>query len=138
MTEPAGPDSPSPEDHPNGLARKNRGVRFSDSEWDAVKHAALARNTTPAEFVRERILELVHAPSDPASHGFPAHLVPLVERTFRYSWMLATRMREEMGRDGRGEEVEALVDEARALQDRLRDPGSAAAGRTPADTSDDG
>ena len=47
------------------------------------------------------------------------HLSPLIERTFRYSYMMATNMREEMHAAGRGEEMEALIRGARGLQDQL-------------------
>ena len=38
---------------------------------------------------------------------------------FRYTWFLATEKRDEMVREGRKEEVEALVAEARGLHDKL-------------------
>ena len=39
---------------------------------------------------------------------------------FRYTWFLATEKRDAMVREGRDKEVEALVAEARDLQDKLR------------------
>ena len=48
-------------------------------------------------------------------------LAPLIERTFRYSYMMATKMREDMRGAGRGEELEALVRAARGLQEELVD-----------------
>ena len=47
-------------------------------------------------------------------------LAPLIERMFRYTWFLATEKRDAMVREGRGKEVDALVAEARTLQDSLR------------------
>ena len=38
---------------------------------------------------------------------------------FRYTWMLATLKRNELIGEGRGEEIEKLVQEARALQESL-------------------
>ena len=90
-----------PAKHPQqGSVRKNRGIRFSDPEWEEVKQAAQAHDRTPAEFVRERVLGVVRHASDPASATFPDHLTPLIERTFRDSCMLATRMRDETIKDG--------------------------------------
>ena len=51
--------------------------------------------------------------------GAPRHLTPLIERTFRYAYMMATKMRAEMLAAGRGEELEAQIADARALQDDL-------------------
>ena len=104
----------------HGAARKNRGIRFSDSEWEEVKQAAQASGITPAEFVRDRILELIRNPDAPGSDTVPAHLAPLIERTFRYTYMLATRMRDEMTAAGDEEQLDELINEARALQDSLR------------------
>ena len=42
--------------------RKTRSIRFSDSEWEEVKRAALAHDIPAAEFVRERILALARDP----------------------------------------------------------------------------
>ena len=50
-------------------------------------------------------------------------LAPLIERMFRYTWFLATERRDAMVREGREQEIDALVAEARAFQDSLR-PGA--------------
>ena len=58
-----------------------------------------------------------------AAVGFlaiPANLVPLIKRTFLYTYMLATRMRNDMIDDGQSEELETLVKEAYELQNSLR------------------
>ena len=46
-------------------------------------------------------------------------LEPLIERTFRYCYMVATKMRDEMIRERREEEPEKLIAGARALQESL-------------------
>ena len=43
----------------------------------------------------------------------------MVERTFRYTYMLATRMRDEMTDAGDEEKLDELINEARELQDSL-------------------
>ena len=48
-----------------------------------------------------------------------ASMVPLIERMFRYTWFLATERRDAMLREGRGEELDRLVLEARSLQESL-------------------
>ena len=73
-----------------------------------------------AEFVRERILALARAPETRDWTTLPASMAPLIERMFRYTWFLATEKRDAMARERREEEVEALLAEARALNDKLR------------------
>ena len=104
----------------SGDARKTRGIRFSESEWEEVKRAAAAHEMPAAEFVRERILALARDPEGADRAPVPASMAPLIERIFRYTWFLATEKRDAMVREGRGEEIDKLVAEARALQDSLR------------------
>ena len=118
---PTDPETDDVQDQQQGVARKNRGVRFSDSEWDEVREAAQTLDITPAEFVREKILELVRNPKDPASLSLPAHLAPLIERTFRYTYIMVTKLRGDMVDDGERELLEHLVQEARKLQHTLKD-----------------
>ena len=107
----------------SGDARKTRGIRFSESEWEEVKRAAQDHEMPAAEFVRERILELARAPESVGPGPAAGSMAPLVERMFRYTWFLATEKRGEMLREGRGDEVDKLVAEARAFQKSLhRDP----------------
>ena len=120
VNETTDPDISPADDPRRGLAHKNRGLRFSDPEWEEVKQAAQAHDMTPAEFVRDRILELVRRPSGAASAALPPHLTPLIERTFRYTYMLATKMRDDMTAADRRDELETLIAEARKLQDELQ------------------
>ena len=61
-------------------------------------------------------LALVRAPD---IAGAPAVSAPPVERMFRYAWFLATEKRDAILREGRGEELDKLVAEARALQESV-------------------
>ena len=118
--DPSAPETGENDEQLQSAARKNRGVRFSDPEWEEVKQAALTAGITPAEFVRDRILDAIRNPEDASATAVPADLVPLVERTFRYTYMLATKMREDMIDNGKNEALENLVSEARKLQDTLQ------------------
>ena len=100
-------------------ARRNRTIRFSDSEWEEVRRAALFHETPAAEFVRETILALARNPESAVSDALAPLLPPLIERMFRSTWFLATEKRDAMVREGREQEVEALIGEARALHDKL-------------------
>ena len=54
-------------------------------------------------------------------HLTPRNLVlTLIERTFRYTYMIATKMRGDMIDDGQAEQLERLIEEARNLQNTLR------------------
>ena len=99
--------------------RKTRSIRFSESEWEEVRNAALAHDLPAAEFVRERILALARAPGSARAPGVAPPLAPLIERMFRYTWFLATEKRDAMIREGREAELEKLVGEARAFQESL-------------------
>ena len=103
-----------------GDARKTRGIRFSESEWEEVKNAAAEHEMPAAEFVRERILALARVPISADVSAMAPSLAPLIERMFRYTWFLATERRDAMVREGREKELDALVAEARTFQDTLR------------------
>ncbi|MDE0031854.1 MAG: hypothetical protein OXU75_01760 [Deltaproteobacteria bacterium] len=95
--------------------RTAHSIRFLDPEWDRIRAFADERGLAPPEFVRFATLAAV---ADGA--GGPAvRLAPLIERTFRATYMLAGRMRGEMLDAGRGGELEALIRAARELQDEL-------------------
>ena len=112
-TETESGDSPTAK---RGDARRTRGIRFSDSEWEEVKAAAELHDVPAAEFVRKKILDIARSGAD----AIPASLTPLIERTFRYTWMLATHKRDELTRQGRGEEMEKLAKAAQELQGQLQ------------------
>lgn len=121
VNHPTDPKPVDPEQQQQGDARKNRGIRFSESEWEEVRHAARTHGITPAEFVRQKILTLVRNQEDADLVPLPAHLVPLIERTFRYTYMIATKMHADMVNHGERELLEHLIEEARKLQETLRD-----------------
>ena len=99
--------------------RKTRSIRFSESEWEEVGNAALAHDVPASEFVRERILALVRGSESAGASAVSPSLEPLLERTFRFCYIVATKMRDEMIREGREEELEKLIAQARAVQESL-------------------
>ena len=122
MSEEVRKESPAGENaaDKSGDARKTRGIRFSESEWEEVKKAAATHEMPAAEFVREKILALARAPEGADAPPVAPSMAPLVERMFRYTWFLATEKRDAMVREGREDEVDALVAEARAFHETLR------------------
>ena len=86
----------------------------------------LAPDEPAAGFVRERILALARNPGradrtleSAAPAPVAASMAPPIERTVRYTWFLAAERRDAMVREGRENELEKLVAEARAFQDSL-------------------
>ena len=88
-------------------------------EWDEVKKAAERHGVAAAEYVRETILDMARRPEDTDSTEISGDLAPLIERTFRYTYMLATKMRDDMMAEGHGEEMEKLIRSARETQGSL-------------------
>ena len=78
----------------------------------------------PAEFVRDKILEFARNPDSVANAPISADLVALIKRIFRYTYMLATKMRDDMIESGHRKELDELINEARGLQVTLQDPES--------------
>ncbi len=102
----------------NGEKRMPRSIRFSDREWARLETFAIMRGITAGELVRAAVLAAVGDGADAGEAGRP--MAPLIERTFRYVHVLATAMRARMLEEGRAEELEELVREARELQRELQ------------------
>ena len=64
-----------------------------------------------AEFIRFAALDAIEGGAAADEDG--DRLDPLIERTFRYSYMMATKMRDDMRAVDRGEELEVLIPELR-------------------------
>ncbi len=120
-TYPSKPEPGSAEAIEPDEPRKTKGIRFSRSEWAEIKAAAERRDVAAAEFVRTTCLDAARDPTNAGADAILADMAPLIERIFRYVYMLATLRRDELVRDGRGEEVEKLIAAAREVQDRLQD-----------------
>ena len=131
-SDPLSPESDAAAAGDRGAARRTRGIRFSESEWREVREAAERKGVPAAEFVRTAVLGAARGGNDAPDL---AALAPLIERTFRYAWMLATLRRDEMAAAGRGEEVERLVERAKDFQRDLQDGGT---GSGPGEDAADG
>ena len=97
--------------------RTPRSVRFHDPEWERIEVFAEKRGMAAAEFVRFAALDAIEGRAAADEDG--DRLALLIERTFRYTYMMATKMRDDMRDAGRGKELEALIGAARALQEEL-------------------
>ncbi len=103
--------------------RTPHSIRFLDLEWERIEKFAEERGLTGPEFVRFAALEAV-AEGRPTPDPV-ARLAPLIESTFRGTYIVATKLRDELLDAGREEELDELVASARALQDEIlgEDPG---------------
>ena len=97
--------------------RTPHSIRFLDLEWERIEAFAEERGLTGPEFVRFAALQAI-AEDRPAS-DLVARLAPLIEMTFRGTYIVATKLRDELLDAGRGEELDELVASARALQDEI-------------------
>ena len=112
----------SPTDEKRSDARKPRGIRFSESEWEKVKTAAERRGIPAAEFVRDTALGFARNETGVTSAAIPPGVFALIEQTYRNAYILATLKRDEMRREGRGSEMDRMVNTARAAQAELLRP----------------
>lgn len=95
-----------------------RTIRFYDRDWARIETHAAMQGMTAAEFVRAATIAAVGDRPAPADSG--GYFMAQVDQIFRYVHILATAKRSEMLTDGRGEELEALIRSAQALQGELR------------------
>ena len=96
--------------------RTQRGVRFSDSEWELVKKAAVREKISAAEFVRNAALDTTRAPSPEDFATLPPAVIEILKHTYRATYILATLKRDEMVREGRDEELGIIVSMAKTAQ----------------------
>ena len=118
-TTPDNPESAPEADARGGETRRARSIRFSDSEWEAVEKAATERGMNAAEFARHAALGVADGLYGTDRDGLPPQYAGLIERIFRGTYILATLKRDELIREGRGEELEELVRSTRELQESL-------------------
>ena len=97
--------------------RSPRSIRFHDPEWARIEAFAETHGLAAAEFVRFAALAAIGDDYGALPRvDTRDRLAPLIERTFRYSYMIATKMRDDMRDAGKDEDLKALIQAARALQ----------------------
>ena len=112
------PENPSGTGHAE--KRAPHSIRFLDPEWERIAAFAGDRGLAPAEFVRFAALAAIEN-EDGASVD---RLAPLIETTFRLTYILGTRKRDEMVEAGEREALQSLIAEARERQDEILGGGS--------------
>ena len=102
-----------------GATRTPRSIRFSDSEWQKIENAAEERGLVAAEYVRFAALDLAAGDSGTSGTSLTPALVSLIERTYRGVFLLATLKRNEMIADGRADEIDETLEDARMSQSEV-------------------
>ena len=97
-------------------ARTPRAIRFAESEWQEVKMGAVERGISAAEFVRSAALALARSPKVADSATIVPGIAALIERIYRSTYIVATLKRDEMRREGRGDEMDEIIKAARETQ----------------------
>ena len=118
-TTPYTPESGPDNDEKGGESRRARSIRFSDPEWETVEKAATERGMNTAEFARHAALGVARGRYGTEQGVLPPQFVEMIERIFRSTHILVTLKREELSRDGRGQELDELVKSTRSLQESL-------------------
>ena len=93
--------------------RRAHSIRFLEPEWERIEAFAEARGLTPSEFVRFATLAAIE---DGASMG---RLAPLVKTTFRATYMMMSRLSEDLLEAGENEQLDTLVADAEEVQEEL-------------------
>ena len=93
-------------------ARIPRTIRFSEPEWERVENAAKHRGIAAAEFARNAALDAAEGKSSALS----GEIVEMIQRIYRSTYIISTLKRDEMLREGRGDELEKMISAARESQ----------------------
>ena len=100
-------------------ARKSHSIRFSDAEWEKIQERAEESDMMPGEYVRHAALSLRAG----GAHAMPAELTPglvrLIQQTFRAAYFNSTVKHNELLRDGRRDEIDAIIKQGRLAQAEL-------------------
>lgn len=100
-------------------ARTSRTIRFSDPEWERVEIAARRHGATAAEFIRNAALALAGEETGVDSGPIPSGIAAQIERIYRGVYLLSTLKRDELLREGRKNELDLVMRDARESQDSI-------------------
>ncbi len=117
-------DSSENSDEKHGESRSPRSIRFSDSEWTSIEKEARERGMTAAELVRHAALGFATGKLTANSTGFPPEIAAQIERIYRGVYLLSTLKRDELVREGRENELDRTIKDARESQDSIMENAS--------------
>ena len=110
------------------IRRSPRSIRFSDSEWARIDKLAIEQEISSSEFVRETVVGMIDgkfpAWFDATASALPAGIQTLIETTYRGVYILATLKRDELYREERHEELDAVLEVAKSTQEAIMENAS--------------
>lgn len=110
-------------DSSRGEARTPKTIRFSDSEWEKIENLGIEQGISSADVVRQTMIAMTNgkfpAWFDAASLALPPAIQTQIEKMYRGMYILATLKRDEMFREGRRKEMDAVSAEARKTQEAI-------------------
>ena len=110
------------------VPRSPRSIRFSDSEWDRIDKLAIEQEISSSEFVRETVVGMIDgkfpAWFDATASALPAGTQTLIEKIYRATYMLVTLKRDEMYREERHDEMDAVHEAAKITQEEIIESAS--------------
>ena len=112
-------DSSENSDEKHGESRSPRSIRFSDSEWTCIEKEARERGMTAAELVRHAALGFATGKLTANSTGFPPEIAAQIERIYRGVYLLSTLKRDQLVREGRKNELDRTLKNARESQNSI-------------------
>ncbi len=119
----AGDSSENP-DEKHGESRSPRSIRFSDFEWTCIEKEARERGMTAAELVRHAAMGFATGKLTANSPGFPPEIAAQLERIYRGVYLLSTLKRDELVREGRKNELDRTIKDARESQESIMENAS--------------
>ncbi len=105
-------------------ARTSRTIRFSDPEWERVEIAARRSGATAAEFIRNAALALAGEETGVDPGPIPSGTSAMIERIYRGVYLLSTLKRDELVLEGRKNELDRVMKDARESQAAFLDDTS--------------
>ena len=117
-------DSSENSDEKLAETRSPRSIRFSDFEWTCIEKEAGERGMTAAELVRHAALSFATGKLTANSPGFPPEIAAQIERIYRGVYFLSTIKRDELLREGRKDELDRTLKDARESQASILDDTS--------------
>jgi len=89
--------------------RRSKTIRFSDQEWELVERATARRAIPAAKYVRSAAI----VSAEGRTAAVDAENIETIRRVCRGTYISATLKRNELLRDGRGDEIDKRVDAPR-------------------------
>lgn len=117
-------DSSENSDEKHGESRSPRSIRFSDSEWTCIEKESRERGMSAAELVRHAALGFATGKLNANSPGFPPEIAAQIERIYRGVYLLSTLKRDELVREGRKNELDQTMKDARESQESIMENAS--------------